>query len=80
MPTSRKAIRPGPHGEVTGEDSASTSSHLKFDVQIPSGTLTLEGELNVPQPAMGLVLFVHGSGSSRFSPRNQYVQRIDSLG
>ena len=73
MPTSRKTIRPGPHGEVTGEDPASTSAHLKFDVQIPSGTLTLEGELNVPQPATGLVLFVHGSGSSRFSPRNQYV-------
>jgi len=36
----------------------------------------LQGELNVPPGAGGLVLFAHGSGSSRFSPRNQYVARM----
>src|SRR6266550_4627105 len=43
--------------------------------QIPSGQITLEGELSVPRGAIGVVLFVHGSGSSRHSPRNQFVAR-----
>jgi putative phosphoribosyl transferase len=42
---------------------------------IPSGQITLEGELNVPARATGVVLFAHGSGSSRHSPRNQFVAR-----
>lgn len=37
--------------------------------------VTLHGELSVPPSAQGLVIFVHGSGSSRFSPRNQSVAR-----
>lgn len=44
-------------------------------VQIPSGPTTLEGELHVPAGATGVVLFAHGSGSSRHSPRNQFVAR-----
>jgi hypothetical protein len=43
--------------------------------QIPSGQIVLEGELQVPVGATGVVLFVHGSGSSRHSPRNQFVAR-----
>jgi len=35
--------------------------------------VTLEGHLSIPDGARGLVVFVHGSGSSRFSPRNRYV-------
>src|SRR2546423_13299213 len=46
------------------------------DVQITSGAATLAGELNVPASAQGVVLFAHGSGSSRHSPRNQYVARV----
>jgi len=42
-------------------------------VEIPAGDATLEGELIVPANANGIVLFVHGSGSSRFSPRNRTV-------
>jgi putative phosphoribosyl transferase len=45
---------------------------------IPSGQITLEGELNVPAQATGVVLFAHGSGSSRHSPRNQFVARTIS--
>jgi putative phosphoribosyl transferase len=37
------------------------------------GPMRLEGILTVPEPAMGLVIFAHGSGSSRLSPRNTYV-------
>lgn len=42
---------------------------------IPSGRLTLQGELIVPTAAKAIVLFAHGSGSSRHSPRNQQVVR-----
>jgi dienelactone hydrolase len=38
-----------------------------------AGTEVLEGILNIPERAEGIVVFVHGSGSSRNSPRNQYV-------
>lgn len=42
-------------------------------VRIPAGAVTLEGSLAIPPAALGLVLFVHGSGSSRHSVRNRYV-------
>src|SRR5512138_3605289 len=42
-------------------------------VRIPSTGVDLEGILSIPENAKGLVVFVHGSGSSRHSPRNQYV-------
>src|SRR5574339_705554 len=42
-------------------------------VSITSGSKELEGNLSIPDKASGIVLFVHGSGSSRFSPRNKYV-------
>jgi putative phosphoribosyl transferase len=42
-------------------------------VRIFSAGVDLEGILSVPEEAKGLVVFVHGSGSSRHSPRNQYV-------
>lgn len=44
-----------------------------LDVQILSTGVRLEGNLSIPDGAKGIVLFVHGSGSSRHSPRNQYV-------
>jgi len=43
--------------------------------QIPTGHFHLEGELQLPERAAGIVLFAHGSGSSRKSPRNQFVAR-----
>jgi len=45
------------------------------EVLIPSGDVMLEGELSIPVGAQGVVLFAHGSGSSRHSPRNQFVAR-----
>jgi putative phosphoribosyl transferase len=42
--------------------------------QVPlGGTTILEGNLNIPARAQGVILFAHGSGSSRHSPRNQFV-------
>jgi len=45
------------------------------EVQIPAGHAVLSGNLTIPENAMALVLFAHGSGSSRHSPRNQFVAR-----
>lgn len=45
-------------------------------VQMPAGEVFLHGNLLMPRQAKGLVVFAHGSGSSRHSPRNQYVARI----
>lgn len=45
-------------------------------VQIPAGSATIEGMLEIPEQAVGLVLFAHGSGSSRHSPRNNYVAGV----
>lgn len=44
-------------------------------VTIESGPVRIEGMLAVPENACGVVLFAHGSGSGRFSPRNQFVAR-----
>jgi putative phosphoribosyl transferase len=45
------------------------------EVQIHAGRAVLSGNLNIPKDASALVLFAHGSGSSRHSPRNQFVAR-----
>lgn len=55
-----------------------TRNPLEIDqlVNIPSGRIELEGELKLPRGTNALVLFAHGSGSSRHSTRNQYVARV----
>src|SRR2546421_5484605 len=45
------------------------------DVRIRSGDVQVEGDLIIPEVAQGVVLFAHGSGRSRHSPRNQFVAR-----
>lgn len=47
----------------------------EFEVEIPGGRRTLHGILRLPAEAKGIVAFAHGSGSGRFSPRNQFVAR-----
>jgi dienelactone hydrolase len=50
-------------------------------VKIPANGVTLEGTLVIPEHAKGIVLFAHGSGSSRFSPRNNFVaQNLQDAG
>lgn len=49
---------------------------LKEEVQIVLEDVTLDGNLVIPDSPKGLVIFSHGSGSSRFSPRNNYVARL----
>jgi putative phosphoribosyl transferase len=53
-----------------------SSPDCDVDVEIPVGVVTLEGHLHLPAPAQGVVLFAHGSGSSRHSPRNRFVASV----
>lgn len=46
------------------------------ELRVPVGDVELPGQLGIPFGASGVVIFAHGSGSSRFSPRNQLVARI----
>ena len=59
--------------------SATTATRFaeKTEVLIEAGPVLLNGELKVPEKASGIVLFAHGSGSSRHSPRNQYVAGVN---
>lgn len=58
-----------PSAQITAQSTMQT-------IKIQTDTVELEGFLTVPKSAMGLVVFVHGSGSSRFSQRNQYVAEL----
>jgi dienelactone hydrolase len=53
-------------------DSSTAKTHTSH-VQIPCEGSYLDADLTLPQDARGLILFAHGSGSSRLSPRNQHV-------
>jgi len=53
-----------------------TSKVDEREVAIPAGGRTVRGTLRQPKGARSVVVFAHGSGSGRFSPRNQYVARV----
>ena len=61
---------------------SSTLDRLARPVQITTGRVTLDGDLAIPDGAgaRGIVLFAHGSGSSRHSPRNRFVAKISARG
>jgi putative phosphoribosyl transferase len=52
------------------------SKLVEKEVKIPLSDATIEGNLRIPPNASGIVLFAHGSGSGRFSPRNQHVAKL----
>ena len=54
---------------------ASRLSREELPVRVPAGSVVLEGNVGVPEGAQGVVLFAHGSGSGRHSPRNRYVAK-----
>jgi len=61
--------------------SHNTIAAMEQPVQINAGPVALMGDLAIPESAQGIVLFAHGSGSSRHSPRNRYVaQRLQQTG
>ena len=49
---------------------------VRSEVTVDAGGISLEGTLSIPRDAQGIVLFAHGSGSSRFSARNRYVAGV----
>ena len=65
------AASPPRHCAEEGEDGS-----LEENVEIPAGTVTLRGSLYLPARCDGTVLFAHGSGSSRHSPRNRFVASV----
>jgi putative phosphoribosyl transferase len=67
-PPATPAAAADPH--VPGQDS------LGGEVEPVAGEVRLAGYLTMPEDAAGIVVFAHGSGSSRHSPRNRYVARV----
>ncbi len=65
---------PGTSGS-SGTETLSSNSQA-HDVDIPAPGVTLHGHLVVPPQARGVVVFAHGSGSSRHSPRNRFVASV----
>lgn len=55
---------------------ATSTKKMERQVEIPAGRRRLSGILRVPPGAKGVVAFAHGSGSGRFSPRNQFVAGV----
>jgi predicted alpha/beta-hydrolase family hydrolase len=60
--------------EIADRDAGAKSESVAL--RIPCGDVMLSGDLEIPEKPIGLVLFAHGSGSSRRSPRNQAVAKI----
>lgn len=53
---------------------------LEIKIPIPSDDVQLNGTIYIPENSQGLILFAHGSGSSRFSPRNRFVAQYLNKG
>jgi putative phosphoribosyl transferase len=67
----RPTTQQSPRGATT--ISHEVADHVAREVHIPADEASLTGDLTVPAGAKGIVLFAHGSGSSRHSPRNVWV-------
>ncbi len=65
-----------PHSDMNSMMSPPSRKVPHTTKIIPAGFVELEGDLEVPEGATGIVTFVHGSGSSRHSPRNKYVANL----
>ncbi|MEO3801839.1 phosphoribosyltransferase [Nonomuraea sp. B1E8] len=74
----RRAAAPAAEGALSGKAGAVTSDRpgRVDEVMVNVGPVRLPGQLVVPEEAEGVVVFVHGSGSSRHSPRNRYVASV----
>ena len=66
---------PAPPAAPIAAGSPARAAARDEEVRLRTGDATLFGHLTIPTDAIGLVLFAHGSGSSRHSPRNQFVAR-----
>jgi len=71
-----ECVQDGIEGRVTDPGCCLMSEFQTQTVYISVDTVRLEGTLALPQGAKAAVIFAHGSGSSRFSPRNRYVAQM----
>lgn len=80
QPAAQKSAEEDPRDLGRSDNMISgRKSELNMDrreVSIELDGMSLEGSLAIPEAATGIVLFAHGSGSSRHSPRNQYVAQV----
>lgn len=72
----RRGRRNIPVRDLAREGATVVRDEVFQEVSIPVGRSSLAGELIIPRGATGIVIFAHGSGSSRHSPRNKYVAKI----
>lgn len=72
----RAATSAAPAHSVSSVDCADDPAVRDEDVEVPVGAVGLEGHLTVPEGAVGVVVFAHGSGSSRHSARNRFVASV----
>jgi pimeloyl-ACP methyl ester carboxylesterase len=56
--------------------TSSASAIVEREFEVPTGPVTVAGVLSVPTEVRGTIVFAHGSGSGRFSPRNRAVARV----
>ncbi|HUK67929.1 MAG TPA: phosphoribosyltransferase family protein [Streptosporangiaceae bacterium] len=68
----QRAATPGSVAGVGAAGAGDPPAHGE-EVEVSAGAVGLAGQLTVPDKAIGLVVFAHGSGSSRHSPRNRHV-------
>ncbi|WP_102419698.1 phosphoribosyltransferase family protein [Mycobacterium sp. 4858] len=67
--------RNGSRGPLADADSADPPLRDE-EVRVSAGSVSVAGHLTIPENPLGVVLFAHGSGSSRHSPRNRYVADV----
>ena len=63
-------------GAAGADDPPARDVQVDAEVEVSAGAASLAGHLTVPGHAIGVVVFAHGSGSSRHSPRNRYVAAV----
>ncbi len=69
----RVATTPPPFWASAAARADGAAADVNEEVEIPSRAVRIQAQLHLPVPARAVVLFAHGSGSGRHSPRNRYV-------
>ncbi|MFZ2177179.1 MAG: phosphoribosyltransferase family protein [Rhodococcus sp. (in: high G+C Gram-positive bacteria)] len=70
----------GPAGDAAEREAVADPAPRDEEVTVRAGEVSLAGHLTIPEHPVGIVVFAHGSGSSRHSPRNRYVASVLNRG